>query len=259
MAQGAGLSGAVSGAGTGSKIGGLIGSAIPGGGLIGSVAGGVIGGTAGMIGGLKKQKAAEDSQDIASRDLLELKRLAELNQVSNNISSGTDALTQNKISELARLGSQTHNAVSKASGGDVGATMQGLLQAQRNTQTGVNDALTNRAQLPYFQGLAGQLSANISQRALELGLLNRGQETAEYAQGAKENNLNKMGMLATGNTQNIQDLLGSQFQMDKIATMFGGQSPALGQVNPIAAAPIATAPTLNTLQVAPVNIPGVGQ
>lgn len=259
MAQGAGLSGAVSGAGTGSKIGGLIGSAIPGGGVIGSVAGGVIGGTAGMIGGLKSQKRAEDAQDIALKDPLEQKRLAELNQISKNISSGTDALTQNKISELARLGSQTQNAVSKVSGGDVGATMQGLLQAQRNTQTGVNDALTNRAQLPYFQGLAGQLSANLSQRALELGLLNRGQKTAEYAQGAKENNLNKMGMLATGNTQKIQDLLGSQFQMDKLAGMFGGNSPVIEQASSISAGPIASAPTLNTLQAAPVNIPGVGQ
>lgn len=258
MAEGAGLSGAISGAGVGSKIGGLVGSAIPGGQIIGSVAGGLIGSGVGAIGANRKQKKAEDAQNIALNDPLEQKRLAALNQAVKNVSSGTDALTQNKISELNKVGAQTQNAVSKVSGGDVGATMQGLLQAQRNTQVGVNDAVSNRSQLPAFQSLAGTLAAAMSQKRLELGLLDRNQQTAEYAQGAKENNLNKMGLLATGSTQGLQDLLGSQFQMDKLAGMFGGQTPQIGLATPNAATSITAAPTLSTLQVAPVNIPGVG-
>lgn len=211
MAEGAGLTGGVSGASIGSKIGGLVGTVapIPGGAAFGKVAGAAIGGLAGATGGLIKQKRAEDSQRIGMADPLEQSRMAELRQISKNISSGTDALTQNKISELQKMGAQTQGAIAKVSGGDVGATVQGMLQAQRNTQTGVNQALTDRGQLPYYQNMAQQLATRMSDRRLQLGLLDRAQQTAEYAQARKNANLNMMGALATG-VQGIQGLLGNQ-------------------------------------------------
>lgn len=224
MAEGAGLTGGVSGATKGAKLGGMIGSAVPGiGNAVGAAAGGALGGIAGMVGGLSKQNKSEQSQKIAMADPLEQSRMQELRQISKNISTGSDALTQNKLSEINKLGAQTQGAIAKVSGGDVGGTVQGLLQAQRGTQTGINQALSDRGQLPYYQGLAQQLSSRMADRKLQLGLLDRAQKTAEYAQARKNANLNMMGLLASG-AQGISGLIGQ------------GQAPDLGT-------PSATLPT----------------
>lgn len=251
MAEGAGMAGAMSGAGIGSKVGGLIGSAanaiLPGAGMIGKIGGGLIGAGIGAIGGNVKQKKSESSQNIADVDPNQQRRLAELNMISKNISSGTDALTQNKISEMNKLGSQTQNAISKVSGGDVGATTQGLLQAQRNTQSGVNDALANRSMLPAFQGLSGSVANGIAQRKLELALLNRGQQTAEYAQGRKNNNLNMMGMLGSQGGMNILDLLGPQGgYANALESFMGSRNTALANQGDIGIEGTDSAPIMNT-------------
>lgn len=238
MAEGAGLSGGLSGAQTGAKLGGLLGSVVPVfGNGVGAVAGGAIGGAIGMAGGLKKQKDAKSASNIADRDPNEVKRLQELSQITKNLQSGTDALTQNKVSEVQKANAQTQNAISKVSGGDVGSTQQGLLQAQRNAQTGTNAALTGGNQLPYFQGLASQLGTRISQRQLELGLLNRTQQNAEYAQGAKENNVNAnqfmqlAGGLMQGNQTPVASSLpsgnGSNVAVPTPAT-FGTEATGVG-------------------------------
>lgn len=187
----AGLSGAFGGAAQGAKLGSAIAPGV--GTAIGAGAGALLGG----ITGANKKKKANEASDISRIDPNEQARMAELNQITKNLSIGADTLTQNRLNELQKVGAQTQGAISKISGGDVGSTVQGMLQAQRNTQTGVNTALADRGQLPYFQNLAQQLQTRMSQRKLELDLLKRSQAMAETAQGQTDSNLNANAYAST--------------------------------------------------------------
>ena len=180
----AGLSGAFGGAAQGAKLGTAIAPGV--GTAIGAGAGALLGG----ITGANKKKKANEASDIARVAPMEQAPMAELNQITKNLSVGADSLTQNRLSELQKVGAQTQGAISKVSGGDVGSTVQGMLQAQRNTQKGVNTALADRGQLPYFQNLAQQLQTRMSQRKLELDKLKRDQLMAETAQSQTDSNLN---------------------------------------------------------------------
>lgn len=186
----AGLSGTAGGAAQGAKLGSMLGPK-------GMIAGAAIGGLVGGISGANKKKKANEASDIARVDPMEQSRMAELNQITKNLSIGADSLTQNRLSELQKVGAQTQGAISKVSGGDVGSTVQGMLQSQRNTQTGVNTALADRGQLPYFQNLAQQLQTRMSQRKLELDLLKRSQAMAETAQSQTDSNLNANAYAST--------------------------------------------------------------
>jgi hypothetical protein len=196
MAQGLDLlmasgTGALGGASTGAKLGGMLGpqgAAIGAG--VGALAGGISAGT--------KQKKATDSQNIPIVDPMERQRLAELELQRKNLLAGTDAITQNAISEAKNLGSATNNAIIKNTGGDVSSTMDALLRAQKGTQQEVNQAvMEGRQRLPYFDSAAGNLNSRIAQRKLELGLLKRSQATAENAQAQTDNNVNAQALLAT--------------------------------------------------------------
>jgi hypothetical protein len=235
MAEGAGLSGAISGANKGKKIGSLagtaIGSIIPGGAAIGkkigSMAGSAIGGGAGAIGSLRKQKQAERDSEIGYVDQEQLKRQQALDMASRNISAGADALTTNKIGQINRGAAQTQNAISRVSGGDVGATQQGLLQAQRNAGQATNIALTDRGNLPYFQGLAQQIASKTSQRRLELDLIKRQQSSAEYAQGQTNKNLNTNAALPLADGDNLNSLATSL--SDRLAKRRQAIAPQVGE------------------------------
>jgi hypothetical protein len=204
MAQGLDMlmasgTGALGGASTGAKIGGMLGSVVPG---VGNVVGAGVGaGVGALVGGgsaAMKQKKATEAQKIPLVDPMERQRLAELELQRKNLLAGTDAITQNAISEAKNLGSATNNAIIKNTGGDVSSTMDALLRAQKGTQQGVNQAvMEGRQRLPYFDSAAGNLNSRIAQRKLELGLLKRSQATAENAQARTDNNVNAQALLAT--------------------------------------------------------------
>jgi len=203
----AGLSGAAGGAAMGAKLGGTLGSVVPGvGNAVGLVGGAAIGGLVGGISGANKKKKANEAANISPVDPNEQRRMAELNQITKNLSIGADSLTQNRLSELQKVGAQTQGAISKVSGGDVGSTVQGMLQAQRNTQAGANAALADRGQLPYFQNLAQQLQTRQSQRKLELELLKRSQAMAETAQAQTDSNLNANAYASTLMGQDVGNI-----------------------------------------------------
>ena len=244
--------GVASGAMKGAKLGSFLGPK-------GMAAGAVIGGAVGGLSANKRKNEAESSQNISLQDPNEVSRLQRLDQIVKNLERGTDTLTQNKISEVQKMGAQTQGAISKVSGGDVGATTQGLLQAQRNVQTGTNQALADRGQLGMFSGLAANLAQRVSQRSLELQLLNRNQQTAEYAQGAKENNVSGLGAIAT----NFGGMIGkdglNEYGIKKGVEGLGFKtSDSLSMATPNSAGSLPTAPTLNTLGTGSIDLTSLG-
>jgi len=210
------LGAAGAGAASGAGMGATLGSLVPGPGTaIGTAAGALIGG----IGGALKQKKANESNEIPEVDPMERERLARIQQISKNLSAGTDGLTQQNISQQKNVGRAAQNAISKVTGGDVGGTLDALLRTQRGTQSGVNQAVAQAAQrMPYFDSAAGSLASRIAQRRLELGLLNRSQYTAENAQARTDSNVNSQALLATqGGTETIPQ--GAATTMDMVAQM----------------------------------------
>lgn len=198
IAQSAGK-GAVSGAMTGAKVG----SIVPGlGTAVGAIGGAVIGG---VSSGMKANKAAKADQAIQAQDPRELARLAEINRIRKSIGAGTDALTQNQINQARQVGASTQGNIARVTGGDTGATVTGLLRAQRGTQAATNQALAGAQQrLPFFENMGQQLMTRVSQRALEVGLQKRDQAMAEKAAQGKANSANIAGALgALGNLQQL--------------------------------------------------------
>jgi hypothetical protein len=200
----AGLQGAAGGVAKGAQLGTMINPGL--GTLIGAGAGALMGG----IGGASKKKKAVNASEISPVDPNEQARMVELNQAIKNINVGADALTQNRLQELSKIGAQTQGAISKVSGGDVGSTVQGMLQAQRNTQAGANAALADRGQLPYFMNLAQQLGTRMSQRKVELDKWKADMALAESAQNITDANVNKNAYLSTlgqGDMQSVGNFL----------------------------------------------------
>jgi hypothetical protein len=201
---GAVAGGAGSGAGMGASIGGLLapltgGLSVPVGAAVGAVAGGISGGV--------KQNKANEAQQIPLVDPLERARLAELAQMRKNISSGTDTLTQQGIQQQRNIGKAAQTALSRNTGGDVGQTMNALLQSQKATQGGVNQTIAQtQNRIPYFDSAQGSLMGRISDRKLQLARLFRDQKVAENAQARTDNNVNTQSLLATeGGTQTIPE------------------------------------------------------
>lgn len=201
-------SGAASGAGQGSAIGSLI----PG---IGTVAGAGVGALAGGISAGLKQKRSNESQQIPLVDPAEVARLAQLEQSRKSINAGTDAMTQLGIQQQQNVGRATQSGISKMTGGDVGGTIDALLKSQKATQGGQNNVIAQSgARLPYFENAQNGLLNRITQRKLELGLLDRSQRVAEAAQAQTDNNINANALLATqGGTQTIPEGIGEAASM----------------------------------------------
>ena len=246
MADGVGsaaATGALAGAGKGAQLGATIGSVVPGvGNAVGGVVGAVGGAIAGGIGSGKQAQAANQSQQVPLTDPLEAQRLNEINQIRKSISTGTNVQTQAGINQARSIGAQTQNQLVKATGGDVGGTVAALLKAQRGTQAASNQAIVQgQAQNPFFQNLQQQLLTRVSQRKLELGLLNRAQQTAQSAQGLKNATLSGNALLATqgeipsGGADIISGLLSKigqgggqgQGQVQAAPTLVDGTSPGL--------------------------------
>ena len=243
-----GMFGAISsGAASGAGMGATIGSIIPGvGTAVGAVGGAIIGGVGAGI----KQNKANNAQDIPLVDPIERARLASLEQLRKSVSSGTDALTQQGISQQQNIGRSAQGAISKSTGGDVGSTVDALLRSQKSTQGGVNQLVAaNQNRLPYFDNAVSQMGSRISQRKLELGLLDRSQAVAENAQARTDNNINSQALLATqGGTQTIPEGL-SQVG-EQLSTMITNKRNA---VNPMELNTVQQIPNIPAPEIAPLS------
>ncbi len=179
----------------GTLLGGAAGTVVPGiGTAIGAQAGSAIGGLIGS--GVQKRQGEQGLP--AFEDPVERQRLNRLTQLQRSISSGTDVGTQEAIGRARGAGAQAQRAITRVSGGDVGGTLAGLLRSQRGTQSAVNQAVAQGQQrLPGLEGLSQQLGTRMSQRSLELQLLQRSQNLAESAQVGTESQRNLGSLLAT--------------------------------------------------------------
>lgn len=200
--------GAVSGAGQGAMIGSNPALMAATGGLSAPVATGLGALLGGVSSGLKQNKANQ-SQQIPFIDPIESRRLSEIEQARKSLMTGSDALTQRRIDEARNIGSAVQGAITRSTAGDVGSTMDVLLKSQKNTQSAINQGISeSQSRLPYFDNASTMLAQRIAQRKLELGLLNRSQSMAENAQSRKEANLNSNALLGVqGGTATPNDAL----------------------------------------------------
>ncbi len=211
------------------------------------------------FGAIKKGK----ERGIQAQDPIELQRLAAIDRIRKSIGAGTDPLTQQAISRAQQTGASTQQRLARATGGSVGATIAALTRAQRGTQAATNQAIAGAQQrLPFFENLGQQLGTRISQRSLEIGLLNRAQSLAENAQAAKERAANIGGAVSVfSNARNAQGVTNFQTPQGFDSGFSGGKAGIQdGSVGFDASQP----PSLNTdfgvgnnfIQQVPVVSPG---
>ncbi len=195
----AGVKSAGRGAGVGAKIGTAIAPGI--GTIIGGAGGALIGGGIGAGRENKKRKDRAEVQSLlpSQEDPTNSARMSEINQIARNISAGTDSLTQTGLDDVARSTAGTQSKLVRATGGNVGGTVDALLKSQRVGDRQANQVLGQaQTRLPFFQNMAQNLADTKSQRKLELQLLNRAQVSAENAQDATTKNINREAAFATG-------------------------------------------------------------
>ena len=133
-------------------------------------------------------------------------RLLEVDRISKNIQAGTDVATQQALTKGQETVAATQSRLSRVTGGNVGATVDALLKAQRAGGAAANQAIAQgQTRLPFFMNLGQQIANRAEQRKLELQLLERAQLSAEAAQAQKEQKVNLGASLVSGAGQ---DLLG---------------------------------------------------
>ena len=188
------------GAGIGSVVGGIAGSIVPGlGTAVGASIGGAVGGGIGSAVDASKNKA----QQPPMVDPNQLALLNEMNQRRKALMTG--AGVQSGINQVNQATAQTQNVISRNTGGDIGNTISGLLQAQRVGGQNINQVLGGaNQQQQFFTTLADQLNGKIADRKLGLQQYEYGRQLAQQAENSK-NNMTNLGSLAT--SPEIQDLL----------------------------------------------------
>lgn len=181
----------------GQTIGGLLGGA--GGAAIGGPMGAQVGLSLGSaLGGMIDANKKKNQAEAAFPDFVDPNQasyLAELNQKRKSIETGAD------FAEAVRLADQsqasTNDAILKASGGDTGASIQGLLQAQAMAGNAKNNAAARgQSQQFAYDNAYGSMLNQISARKLQLELMRSQQARAEWAQGQQDANQNANAGLA---------------------------------------------------------------
>ena len=262
MAGGDNFKAGAKGAGRGIGVGAKIGSAIaPGiGTLIGSGVGAVGGAIMGAGRENKKRKDREEIQALlpSQEDPTNSARMSEINQIAANIGAGTDSLTQTGLDDVARSTAGTQSKLVRATGGNVGGTVDALLKAQRAGGRQSNEVLGQaQTRLPFFQNLKQNISDNRSQRKLELQLLNKAQLSAENAQDKTTDNINREAAFATGEgAAGAADAAGRIKDLVNAWKRKQNQGPTSGGVNPggVEVPGLGASPTMGAFQL-PGNSP----
>lgn len=180
-----------------------------GNGLIGSVLGraksdssktknSVISGVAGIAQQIQANKLKKRAES-AFPDLVDPSQaafLSELGQKRKSLDTGSAFATGMQNIDATQAG--TNNAIVQSSGGDVGGTMQALLQAQRVAGDSKNAVIAQgqNQQLAYTQAYQGMLD-QIAARKLQLQMQRSQQAQAEWAAKQKVASQNLMAAVAT--------------------------------------------------------------
>lgn len=195
-------------------------------GKIGNRAGSAVGAATGAVQLLKARglkKAAEENTP-SDVDPMQGAFLAELNQKRNALNSG--AQYSSSIDAINDKMMSTQGALSTNTGGDVGGTVAAMLKAQQAANQGVGQVLAQGQQSEQFNnGMYGDFLDKVVGRRMELGLLRRGQNMAEWAQKSQTGAANLMA--------------GAQSFMD-----FGGGDKAA--TNPITGENASSAPVVTS-------------
>jgi hypothetical protein len=240
MAEGVGK-GALAGAGKGASLGSTLGSIIPipgVGSLVGGAIGAGVGAIAGGVGAKKTAKEREKGLQLpGTEDPTQMARRAEIDRMAKNVAAGTDSATQTALDKGQQTTAATQSRLSRITGGNVGATTDALLKAQRAGGDAANQAIAQgQSRLPFFMNLGQQLSNRIEQRKLDLDLLARDQTSAETAQRQKEANVNANAVNASGM---LGDLGGSSKRIQSLMNQgIGKLQGDMAGISPTEIAPI---------------------
>lgn len=224
--------------GVGSTIGSIAGAAIgtaiaPG---AGTSLGGMIGGGIGQSieGGIKSNKS--DSSLASESDTNRLRAFEEARRMQRQLETGSDALTQSNLRESEQLTAATQRAIGQNTGGNINATVAGMLSAQK--QGGLNNAqslglASQRGQ--YFTTLADTIGKEIAQRKMDMQNLRSARQSAQGAQLQKQGFMNTAAGLAQLDPKTLTDLI-AKLKMDQPATGASNVvAPAMSSQNTIPA------------------------
>jgi len=169
----------------GGIIGGVAGSVIPGLGPKGAAMGSQLGAGIGTVieGGVDSKKAQEKlppSEDPAMRQYL-----GELDKRRKQF--GTGSIYGNKMRQLGNIQSGTQAALATATGGNVGAAVEGMGRAAESIGSAYGGIVENEeVRLGEVEGMYAGLLNTMAQRRAELGMLQYGQKLQTAAEKRKQ-------------------------------------------------------------------------
>lgn len=186
------------------------------------------------LAGFFDKKNEKNAPNISKEDPRQIERLLNLDRIAKNIQAGTDSATQTALQENQQNVAQTQSRLSQAVGGG-GSLTNALLKAQASGQQQGNQAIAQgQGRLPFFMNLGQQLQNRVSQRALELDLLNRAQFMAEKAQADKTANINRQGAFGNAVAGGGFDALGQKGYdiLGSFGNLGAGGGGPQGGINP---------------------------
>lgn len=136
-----------------------------------------------------KKKKEADSLMPGTVDPRQAAFLAELNQKRKSIDTGADFGAG--MNALNATNASTNEAITRATGGDVGSTIQGLLGGQRAAGDSANNVLAQgQQQQMQYNTMFNSLNNKIADRAMQIQMQRSQQARAEWAQKKQSANQN---------------------------------------------------------------------
>jgi hypothetical protein len=155
-----------------------------------------LGGGAGILQNLQAMKLKNKAESAMPGfvDPNQSAFLAELAQKRKSIDTGSDVVAP--INAIDATNAGTNEAIVRSTGGDVGGTIQALLQSQGMANQAKNNALaqSQQRQAQYTQ-MYGALANRVEDRKLQLEMYRSQQARAEWAKMRQKANQNMMAGL----------------------------------------------------------------
>jgi hypothetical protein len=158
--------------------------------------------------------------------------LAELQQKKNALNVGSEY--SSSIDAINDKMSQSQDVLAGNSGGDTASTVAALLKAQQVGNQGEGQVLAQGQQMEgMYNGLYGDLLNKVVQRKLELGLLDRAQNMAEWARKKQSGSANFLAGAQSfldwkGGDKKATNPMESASQVSSVGTGIGGSTTGNG-------------------------------
>lgn len=171
-------------------VGGGVGMALggPSGSAMGAKIGSSVGGLGTMFSGMAGRKKAERMRP-SEVDPSQMSRLEEAKRKLRSMETGTDATTQQALSESRRMTEATKSDLSKVTGGNIAGTVDALLKAQRLGGRAGNQAFAQAGQRASgFQSLVDRMATRVEERKRQIQQDKSDQQRA-YAEEAVQSGM----------------------------------------------------------------------